>query len=69
MVELISSNQISNNTSSTKEKVSSLQSRLKETDETIQRMKTEMNNIKSDYQKDLDQKNLLIKENQEKVCC
>ena len=51
-----------------KEKLSSLQSRLTETDNTIQGMKLEMNNAKSAYQKDMDQKNHLIKENQEKVC-
>jgi len=44
-----------------KEKLLSLQSRISETDNTIKGMK-------NDYQKELEQKNQLIKENQEKVC-
>lgn len=51
-----------------KEKLSSLQSRLTDTDNTIQGLKVEMNNAKSGYQKELDHKNNLIKESQEKVC-
>ena len=51
-----------------KEKLLSLQSRITETDNTIQAMNTEMNNTKSAYQKEIEQKNQLIKENQEKVC-
>ena len=54
---------------SMKEKLSSLQSRLKETDNTIQAMRNEINNTKLAYQKELDEKNQLIKVNQEKVCC
>lgn len=50
-----------------REKLLSLQSRLKETDDTIQGMKIEMVNTKSTYQKEIDQKNQLLKENQEKV--
>lgn len=51
-----------------KEKLSSLQSRLTDTDNTIQGLKVEINNAKSGYQKELDHKNHLIKESQEKVC-
>ena len=44
-----------------------LQSRITETDNTIQAMKIEMNNTKSACQKEVEHKNQLIKENQEKV--
>ena len=51
-----------------KDKLSSLQLRLRETDNNIQGMKLEMSNAKLAYQNELDQKNQSIKENQEKVC-
>lgn len=44
-----------------------MESRITETDNTIQTMKIEMNNTKSAYQKELEQKNQLIKDSQEKV--